>query len=263
MSEPILTRRAGSVLHLTLHRPQRRNAMNRPMVEAILSAFTALDPAVRVVVLRGEGGHFCAGGDIAEMAGTLGQQPGAGGDPLAALNRRFGVMLQAVESSHAAVIAVCEGGVMGGGFGLACVADVTLAVDGARFRLPETGLGITPAQIAPFVVRRLGLSQARRLAVTGKQLDAAAAVALGLAHERVAADRAEDALAETVAAILKCEPSAVAATKALMLRAAPLELSALLDQAAAEFAALARGPAAMGGFQAFLQRKAPPWVEEV
>lgn len=264
MSDPVLRARAGSTLHLTLHRPERRNAMNQPMVQALTAAFADVeaDDSIRAVVLRGAGGHFCAGGDVTEMAGALGQPIGTDGDPLAALNRQFGTMLRAVESSRAAVIAICEGGVMGGGFGLACVADVTLAVEGARFRLPETSLGITPAQIAPFVVRRIGLSQAKRLAVTGAALTAAQAVAFDLAHAHTHPELVGDWLDETLAAIRRCEPGAIAATKQLMLAASGVELDALLDRAAAEFAQIARGPAAMGGFQAFMRRQSPPWTEE-
>jgi isohexenylglutaconyl-CoA hydratase len=238
--------------------------MNRPMVDALLETFSSLERGgdVRAVVIRGADGHFCAGGDVSEMAGALMQPPADGVDPLFVLNRRFGEMLQAVDSAPVVVVAICEGGVMGGGFGLACVADVTLAVSGARFRLPETGLGITPAQIAPFVVRRLGLSQARRLAVTGAALSAEQAVTLGLGHESVAPDAVDAWLGETLAGIRKCEPLAVAYTKQLMSAAAPLDLGALLDRAATDFATIARGPTAMAGFQAFMQRKPPPWAEE-
>lgn len=264
MSSPVIQTRSGSVLHLTLSRPKRRNAMNIPMVHAIRDAFVDLEQTkdVRAVVIRGAEGHFCAGGDIAEMAGALLQPPSDGQDPLATLNRSFGEMLQVVEASRAVTIAICEGGVMGGGFGLACVADVTLAVSGARFRLPETGLGIPPAQIAPFVVRRIGLSQARRLGLTGAKVSAEEAVQIGLAHATVTAEQVDDWLAETLTAVRRCEPDAVAATKQLMLRTAALDLGPLLDQAAAEFAAIARAPTAMAGFQAFMGRSAPPWAEE-
>ena len=112
------------------------------------------------------------------------------------------------------------------------------------------------------MVRRLGLSQARRLAVTGAALSSEQAVTLGLAHASAAADGVDAWLAETLAAIQKCEPLAVAYTKQLMSAAAPLDLGALLDRAATDFATVARGPRAMAGFQAFMQRKPPPWAEE-
>jgi isohexenylglutaconyl-CoA hydratase len=180
-------------------------------------------------------------------------------DPIAMMNRRFGRMLQAFEACPAAVIAVCEGGVMGGGFGLACVADVTIAVEGARFRLPETSLGLSPAQIAPFVVRRIGLAQARRLAVTGATLSADDAVAVGVAHQVVGGDP-DVAAARVIEQVLRCEPEAVAATKRLVLAVGSQPLDTLLDDAAADFARLARRPEAQQGFTAFLAKSPPPWA---
>ena len=95
--------------------------MSVAMVEAIRAAFAAVeaDPTLRIVLLRGAGGHFCAGGDVADMAEAAGADPGPAaprllGDPIAAMNRRFGAMLGEVERSRAAVVAVCEGAVMGG-----------------------------------------------------------------------------------------------------------------------------------------------------
>ena len=103
-------------------------------------------------------------------------------DPMAQVNAEFGQLCVAYAQSPLAVVAVLEGSVMGGGLGLACVADVVLACDTTVCRLPETGLGLVPAQIAPFLVERLGYSQARRLAVTGGRVSAEQALAIGLVH---------------------------------------------------------------------------------
>lgn len=263
MSDVLIQTRAGGALHLTLSRPRRRNAMSFAMVDDLLAALEAVraDRSVRAIVLRGAEGNFCSGGDIKDMAAMRGAAPGPDGrDPIAVGNRRFGSMLQAFEAAPQPVIAVCEGAVMGGGFGLACVADVTFAVHGARFRLPETGLGLTPAQVMPFIVRRIGLTQARRLAVTGADLDAAQAAAIGLAHAAIAADEIEARLEQTLADIRRCGPEAVAATKALALSAGSMPLDALLDSAADGFAAAARGEEAMAGMMAFIGKTEPPWV---
>lgn len=249
--------REGAVLRVTLNRPERRNAMSVGMVDELEAVMAEL-AGVRVVVLRGAGGHFCAGGDVTDMA-TAAAAPVTDVDPIAAMNRRFGHMLQRFDQCPAAVVAVCEGGVMGGGFGLACAADVTLASAEARFRLPETSLGLSPAQIAPFVVRRIGLAQARRLAVTGATLTADEAVALGLAHERVDGDP-EPAVQRVIEQVLRCEPEAVAATKRLVLGVGGQPLHELLDAAAADFARLARRPEAQQGFAAFLAKAPPPWA---
>ena len=202
-------RQEGSVLHVTFNRPKVRNAMSFAMVEELIAVFDAIaDTAdIRIVVLRGAGGHFCAGGDIKDMAmaraAEVPGEPGGPDDPMVLGNRRFGTMMSIIETAPQAVVAVIEGAVMGGGFGLACVADVSLAKADAQFRLPETSLGIPPAQIAAFIVRRVGLTQARRLAVTGGRLDGHRARALGIVHEVYEDDEGlETGLAQTLAEIL-------------------------------------------------------------
>ncbi len=255
--------RDGGWLHVTLNRPEKRNAMSLAMVEELraLLASVAGDRSVRAIILRGAGGHFCAGGDIADMMRIGAAAESDTGDPIAQLNRQFGHLLQEVDTAGAAVVAVCEGAVMGGGFGLACVADVTIAVDGARFRLPETTLGITPAQIAAFLVRRLGLSQARRLAVTGTTLDARQALTLGLAHIHTEPASVDSALEGVLDNIRKCEPRAVAETKAIMNAVGNRPLAAILDEAAAGFSALASSETAQAGMLARITRQPAPWAQ--
>jgi len=252
------------VVTITLARPEVRNAMSAAMVHELVGVFDAVRERrdVRAIVLQGSGGHFCAGGDIKDISAAR-SAPFASDDPdpIAVMNRRFGAALSTFNAAPQAVIAVCEGAVMGGGFGLACVADVTIAVEGAKFRLPETSLGITPAQIAPFIVQRVGLTHARRLAVTGARLDARDAVSLGIAH-RYAADSQEAKLIVTqvIEEVRKCEPHAVAMTKELMLKVGALNLESVLDEAARDFGNAARSDAAVEGMTAFMQRRAPSWA---
>jgi len=264
--QTLLLRRDGWRLHVTLNRPEARNAMSFAMVRELGEVFAAVagDREVRAVLLRGAGGNFCAGGDIKDMAGARGAEPGPDGkDPLATTNRIFGSMMQQIEAAPQAVVAVLEGAVMGGGFGLCCVSDVAIAVDDAKLRLPETGLGVPPAQIAPFIVRRVGYSAARRLAVTGGALDAAEALRLGLVHH--VTDRAglDGHVAKVLADIGRCAPEAVATTKRLVLAASGTPhgaaLSALLDGAADDFARAARGPEGVEGMLAFIQKRNAAW----
>lgn len=263
-TETLILRRSGPRLDVTLHRPQAKNAMSFAMIDELEAAFAlaAADEGVRVVVLRGAGGDLCAGGDVKDMAAARAAPADAHGhDPLALANRRFGRLLQTVEAAPQAVIAVAEGAVMGGGVGLVCAADVALALPSARVRLPETGLGITPAQIMPFVARRVGASHARRLAVTGGELGAARALELGLVHEVVADEPALDAaLATLVAQVVRCAPGALARTKRLVLDVAGGDLDALLDRAAADFAAAARDEEAVEGMTAFMEKRPPRWA---
>ncbi len=262
-ADTLKVERRSHWLYVTLNRPKRRNAMNRKMVEELTNVAQTVreEGGVRAVILRGADGHFCAGGDVSDMAGAMNTVHET--DPVASLNRSFGHMLEAIDTLPCAVITVCEGAVMGGGFGLACVADVTLAASSARFRLPETSLGITPAQIAPFIVRRLGHSHARRLAVTGQTIRPEEAVRLGLAHARANGDETvDDILDATLGRIRRCEPTAVAATKSLVDRTGSMPLAALLDDAATEFSALVRRPEAKAGMTAFLRRQPAPWDQE-
>lgn len=263
----LLLRRDGWRLHVTLNRPEARNAMSFAMVRELMAVFAAIahDRSIRAVVLRGSGGTFCSGGDIKDMAAARGAEPGPDGkDPLAASNRLFGRMLEQIEAAPQAVIAVIEGSALGGGFGLCCVSDVAIAADDARFRLPETSLGVPPAQIAPFIVRRLGLTHARRLAVTGGSLDANQALALGLIHHLSPGTGLDEQLARVLQDIGRCAPAAVATTKRLVLAAAGAHgdtLSQLLDAASDDFAAAARGDESVEGMTAFLQKRSPQWAE--
>ena len=158
--QTLALRQHGGVLHVTLNRPEVRNAMSLAMVDELLQALRAAeaDPGVRVLVLRGAGGHFCAGADLKDLAAARLRlaQAAPGEDPVAEVNARFGQLCLAYARSPLAIVALLEGTVMGGGLGLACVADVALADAGASFRLPETALGVVPAQIAPFLIERIG-----------------------------------------------------------------------------------------------------------
>ncbi|MBX3600544.1 MAG: enoyl-CoA hydratase/isomerase family protein [Rubrivivax sp.] len=256
-------RREGGVLHLTLNRPEVRNAMSLAMVGELRAALAAAesDGTTRVIVLRGAGGHFCAGADLRDMAAArarLAEDPQA----LERTNAAFGELCVAFAGSPLATVAVLEGSVMGGGFGLACVADVAIAGESVQFRLPETSLGVVPAQIGPFLVERLGYSEAKRLAVTGARLDAAEALRLRLVHE-VAPDASLDAtLARVLSSILACAPGAVAATKALLAKARFQPPAALVAEAADVFSRAALGPEGMEGTLAFLQKRKASWVPQ-
>jgi enoyl-CoA hydratase/carnithine racemase len=163
----LLLRREAGVLHVTLNRPGVRNAMSMAMVLELREALAAAqaDGTTRVLVLRGAGGYFCAGADLRDMGNARTQLAGDL-ETLIKVNAAFGDLCVAFADTGVATVAVLEGAVMGGGLGLACVVYVALAGTSSVFRLPETSLGVVPAQIAPFLVERLGFAEAKRLAVT-------------------------------------------------------------------------------------------------
>jgi isohexenylglutaconyl-CoA hydratase len=252
-----------AVLHLTLNRPEVRNAMSLAMVQELRQALAAAeaDGRTRVIVLRGADGHFCAGADLKDMTNAR-MKLAANPAILVDTNAAFGELCVAFADSGLATVAVLEGTVMGGGFGLACVADVAIAAPSAQFRLPETSLGVVPAQIAPFLVERLGYSQAKRLAVSGGRLDAAQAHALGLVHEAPTLDELPALLSRVLNEILQCAPGAVAATKKLMARARLHAPASLVHAAAEVFSAAALGAEGIEGTAAFLQKRKPRWAPQ-
>ncbi|MGE0154966.1 MAG: enoyl-CoA hydratase/isomerase family protein [Reyranellaceae bacterium] len=265
---PIRVERAGPVLHLWLNRPEARNAMTRPMQREILALFESIrdDRSVRVVVIRGAGKTFSAGGDIKNMQAAGGQPavPSAV-DEVREGNRRGGLMLHTINTAPQVVIAVVEGFALGGGVGLSCVADITIAHAKATFALTEVTLGVVPATISPFVVGRIGLTQARYLGVTGARLSGVQAGAIGLA-QIVAEDddRLEAELKSVINRVLRCAPQAVAETKRLMLRAAgALEMETIRDLAADAFVRAVRGPEGREGTLAFVEKRKPGWVETI
>jgi isohexenylglutaconyl-CoA hydratase len=256
-----LRREAHGVLHVTLNRPEVRNAMSLVMVRElrVVLGQAEMQAATRVIVLRGAGGHFCAGADLSDMAAArarLAENPRA----LEETNAAFGELCVAFAGTGIALVAVVEGGCMGGGFGLACVADVCLAAPSAVFRLPETSLGVVPAQIAPFLLERLGYAEAKRLAVTGARLTAEQALALRLVHGVHTSAELDAALAAVLHDILQCAPHAVAATKQLLAQARWQNAAALVPQAAAVFSQAALGPEGSEGTMAFLHKRKPSWA---
>jgi len=262
--DTLLLEKQGPTLHVTINRPDVRNAMSLQMVAELSTVFAQIenDLNIRAVVIRGAGGHFCAGGDIKDMAGARAQKTADGeADPFYRLNRAFGQMIQQVNESSKVVIGITEGAVMGGGFGLACVSDVAIAGPTAKFGMPETSLGVIPAQIAPFVVERIGLTQARRLALLGLRIDGNEACSLGIVHQ-VATSEAhiEELLGQALERVRLCAPNATAETKALLHRVGHESMSGLLDSAAEKFASAIRGDEGAEGTMAFMQKRPPKWA---
>jgi isohexenylglutaconyl-CoA hydratase len=248
-----------SVLHITLNRPESRNAMSLQMVAELRAVLAAVrdDRQIRALVIGGAGGHFCAGADIKDMANARAQGQPAYRD----LNRAFGALLQEVQHAPQVVITVLQGAVLGGGFGLACVSDIAMADHQAQFGLPETSLGLLPAQIAPYVVQRIGLTQARRLALTAACFDGTQARRMGLVHfvehdPQALAERLDEVLAH----VLCCAPGANAATKKLLLASAGQPSDDLLDQAAEWFSEAVTGAEGVEGTLAFVQKRKPGWA---
>ena len=264
--EELLLQYDQGVLNVTLNRPHKRNAMNRLMVEELMTVFQSIESRrdVRAVVLRGADGNFCAGGDISDMnndsrADSQVDDEARARDATWHFNRSFGHLISTVNRAPQLIVCVLEGAVLGGGFGLACVSDLAIAKPNAVFAMPETGLGIIPAQIAPFVVMRIGVTQARRLTLLGERIDGNTALQLGLVHH--VSDDPEATLRQNLKYFKKCAPNATAMTKHLLLDVAERQgLEQLLDRASDDFAKAMLSAEGQEGTQAFIEKRRPDWA---
>jgi isohexenylglutaconyl-CoA hydratase len=161
------------------------------------------------------------------------------------------------------VIMLVEGAAIGGGLGLCCIGDVTIVTRDAKFRLSETSLGIPPAQIAPFVTERVGLTQARRLMLTGARFKGVEAVHYGIGH--ILADDSADMeikCAEVLEQIALCAPRANAVTKSIVFEATRLPRAEALDFASRGFASCMLSDEGREGVTAFVEKRKPKWAHE-
>lgn len=245
---------AHSVAHITLNRPQARNAMNFQMVADLYEAVESLrgQRDVRALVLRGAAGAFCAGGDVKEMRENQVPFQGERVD----LDR----MLRAVNTADQVVISVVEGAALGGGLGLVCVSDIALATNTAQFGLPEVRLGVTPAFISPFVIERIGFTRARELMLTGRRFNGDAAHSMGLVHQSVARDQLDETLQTVLNEIRQCAPGAIAATKALMFEVKDKSLQETVAYRVNLLNTLRAGAEGQEGLTAFMEKRPARWT---
>lgn len=259
----------GGTMWINLNRPHQKNALNLKMLKELELIIQVVRPQldIRILVLSGNGGHFCAGGDVKEMANAKredAKRKEGDVDPIARLNRRFGHVISTLYEVPQTVIVAVEGAAMGGGLGLVCVADIVVATKSAVFKLPETSLGIPPAQIAPFLIERLGMPKTRKLALTGARLSGEEAEKEGLidicCEDRDAMDQE---ILQLRRQIIRCAPEASRNTKKLILGIGQRDLEMVLDYGAEMFADATRSKEGMEGIMAFLQRRPPKWVEDI
>jgi methylglutaconyl-CoA hydratase len=247
----------GPVATVTLRRPEARNALDAALIGEITRCFEELaeDESVRVVVLTGEGPSFCAGADVGYMRDTAGFSYEENLEDA----RRLADMFLAVDDLPKPVVARVRGAAIGGGVGLVAAADVAVAEEGTRFAFSEVRLGIAPATIAPFVVRKIGYSQARVLFLSGERFGADRAREIGLVHEAVPEGDLDAATERTVAQLLQGGPAAQAAIKEALRQieaTEPMEALGIMTQLIAE---LRVGEEGQEGLGAFLQKREPFW----
>jgi methylglutaconyl-CoA hydratase len=253
----------GVIARVTMDRPEARNAFDASLIAALRSTFVALaaEPptSLRAVVLAGAGDIFSAGADLAWMraAASLPVEENEQ-DALAAAE-----LFDTIDTCPTPVIARVQGAALGGGMGLCAVADVVIAESGTSFGFTETRLGLIPAVIAPFVLAKIGESQARALFPTARRFDALRAQRIGLVHEVVEGEAALDAAVErTVADLLEAGPGAARAAKAIVREVRGLPHGSAKWHTARAIARQRVGAEAQEGLRAFMERRRPSWAPD-
>jgi methylglutaconyl-CoA hydratase len=238
--------RDGPILHLTLARPERRNAFDAALIAELHGAFADVGDA-RVVVVAGDGPSFCAGADVDWQRASIDLSFDENVEDALRLYR----MLAAVDACPAPVVARVQGYALGGGSGLVACADIALAGRDAVFGFTEVRLGIIPAVISPFVHAKIG-AQARRYFLSGERFDAETALRIGLVHEL--ADDLEGAVERVVSELLQSGPQATRAAKRLL-----REQPAGGEELARIAAEMRAGDEGQEGLRSFLEKRLPSW----
>lgn len=256
----ILVDSRNGIARVTLNKPDRRNAFDDRMAAELHEAFKQLgkDPSVRVIILAGAGPVFCAGADLQWMSQAM---PTDEAQAVQDAERIMG-MYRAIDEAPCPVIAQVQGRAFGGGVGLVAVCDIAVAAEDTVFGLSEVKLGLIPAIIAPFLLRKIGESCVRRYALTGEPFPASVAKQINLVHNVAPAERLEEKTSELAEQILHLAPHAVHETKALLRQLATdpgVDHRAFCTQANARVRA---SEEAREGIRAFLEKRMPAWSQE-
>jgi methylglutaconyl-CoA hydratase len=252
MSDVLLQALEGGVATLTLNRPDKRNALNAELVEALTQALaeTSADDRVRVVVLRGAGKDFCAGADLAELERVAEM----GYDDSVADASRLGAVFSAMRSHRCPIVAVVQGRALAGGCGLASACDLVLADEASEFGYPEVYLGFVPAMVMAILRRKVGEGQAFDLVATGDRISATRAQELGLVQRVFASADVEAQVGAYVNALAAKPASALRLSKSLLYELDALDFDAGIARGAEVNAEARATPECRAGVRAFLER---------
>ena len=248
---------ARGVARLTLSLPDKHNALAPQMIAELATAADRLgsDPAVRVVVLSGEGKSFCAGGDL----GWMKEQFSASREERMAEARKLAHMLGALNEMPKPLIGRINGQAYGGGMGMISICDVAIAVDSAKFGFTEVRLGLIPATISPYVLARMGEGMARRVFASARLFGAQEAREMGLLARVVNADALDAAVEAEVKPYLSAAPGAVATSKALARSLGPKIDPETIERTIEALADSWEKPEAHEGVSAFFEKRRPKW----
>ena len=248
----------GPLLRVTLARPEVRNALNDEVMRLIASALDRAesDASIRAVVVTGEGKAFSAGADLEFMRKiALGGREANEADA-----REMGGLFHRISELPKPVVARVNGPAIGGGVGLMAACDVVVASSEAFFQFSEVRLGLVPAVISPFCVRRMGAAIARRLFLTGERFDATNAARFGLVDFVVAPSDLDKIVADVCDQLLQGGPLALEEAKKLVDSVSNLPPRDVLSYTAMCIARLRATEEAQEGMKAFLEKRPATWV---
>jgi methylglutaconyl-CoA hydratase len=244
---------------VTLSRPDLHNAFNDEMMVELTAAFeeAGSDPAVRLVVLAGQGKSFCAGADVNWMKRMI--------DYSFEENIRdanvLAKMLRTIRECPKPVISRVHGAAYGGGVGLIAAGDMAVALSTATFCLSEVKLGIVPSVISPFVLEKIGPAHARRYALTAERFSAAEAKRIGLVNEVVdTPDQLDAWIAEITGHVTSNGPAAIAACKQILSRVGGLDWKEVQAYTTEQISRIRVSPEGQEGLKAFLEKRKASWI---
>jgi methylglutaconyl-CoA hydratase len=248
----------GPVARVWLNRPQVRNAFDGLMVTELRRAIFDLHEvdAVRVIVLGGRGESFCAGADLQWMKAMAGFDR----DENLREAQAMADLFFTVYDSPKPIVARVQGAALGGGAGLVAASDIPVAALGTQFGFTEVRLGILPAVISPFVIRKIGESAARELFITGERFEAVKAQEIGLVRAAVPPEDLDAAVESRVQELLKAGPRAVAEAKELIQEVAFRRIEDVQRYTVEAIAEIRTSPEGQEGMRAFLEKRKPNWL---
>ena len=244
------------VTTLSLNRPDNYNALDRVFIDEITDTVKNLGCETRLLLIRAEGKHFCAGADINWMkaSATLSDEQNHE-DAMA-----FSTMLDAVNSFQGPSVARIHGAALGGGTGLACCCDIVVASETAQFAFSEVKLGIIPATISPYSIAAIGARAARRYFLTGERINSSEAYRVGLVHEVCSLSNLDSTVEAHLSTLLSGSPKAQIAAKALIASVTGKEINLSLRTGLAErLATIRASDEAQEGLSAFLEKRTAEW----
>jgi methylglutaconyl-CoA hydratase len=250
---------SNGTARIALNRPEVHNAFNDDLLRELADAVrhATRDRDVRVLVLTGNGKSFCAGADLNWMRSVLDYTVDQNKQDAA----RLVDLLDLIEACPRPVIGRINGAAVGGGVGLIAVCDIAIASSDAKFGFSEVKLGIIPAMISPYVLRKIGRGPARELFLTGDRFDAARAMDIGLVNDVVAPDKLDEAVNARVASILTSAPGALAEAKRLIRMVPDMEDPQAREYTLTKIAELRASLEGQEGMRAFLEKRKADWTK--